>query len=211
MRRTAGDAGGPSCAAGPSVDGLGRRGSRPEDDGQLRRLAVAQDVELDAVAGRVLAGDDVERVRRVERRAVDGGDDVAGLEAALRRRAAGHDGSPDLVGAMRVGIQAPLATGRLLSFWTVGSMVSKRMPRYGRASGWPAEAWVMSGRAMSIGMAKPMPWAAGEPAVLMPMTLPLGSSSGPPLLPGLMAVSVWMRLVRMLAALDRDAPAERPR
>jgi hypothetical protein len=27
----------------------------------------------------------------------------------------------------------------------------------------------------------------------MPMTLPLGSSSGPPLLPGLMAVSVWIR------------------
>ena len=30
----------------------------------------------------------------------------------------------------------------------------------------------------------------------MPMTLPLGSNSGPPLLPGLIAVSVWMRLVR---------------
>ena len=30
----------------------------------------------------------------------------------------------------------------------------------------------------------------------MPMTLPLGSNSGPPLLPGLIAVSVWMRLLR---------------
>ncbi len=69
----------------------------------------------------------------------------------------------------------------------------------------------MSGRAMSIGMAKPIPWLPVAPAVLMPMTLPLGSSSGPPLLPGLMAVSVWMRLVRVVAALDRDGPAERPR
>ena len=52
--------------------------------------------------------------------------------------------------------------------------------------------------------------ALGRPAtaVLMPMTLPLGSSSGPPLLPGLMAASVWMRLVRT-AALDRDGPADR--
>ena len=49
---------------------------------------------------------------------------------------------------------------------------------------------------MSIGIAKPMPWASPAPAVLMPMTLPLGSNSGPPLLPGLIAVSVWMRLVR---------------
>ena len=53
-------------------------------------------------------------------------------------------------------------------------MVSKRMPRYGRASGWPADAWAMSGRAMSIGMAKPMPCASPATAVLMPMTLPLG-------------------------------------
>ena len=49
---------------------------------------------------------------------------------------------------------------------------------------------------MSIGIAKPMPWLPVAPAVLMPMTLPLGSSSGPPLLPGLIAVSVWIRLSR---------------
>ena len=49
---------------------------------------------------------------------------------------------------------------------------------------------------MSIGIAKPMPWAPPAAAVLMPMTLPLGSNSGPPLLPGLIAVSVWMRFVR---------------
>ena len=98
--------------------------------------------------------------------------------------------------ALAVGIQAPFATGRSLAFWSAGSIVSKRIPRYGRASGWPADAWVMSGRAMSIGIAKPMPCASPAPAVLMPMTLPLGSNSGPPLLPGLMAVSVWMRLLR---------------
>ena len=39
------------------------------------------------------------------------------------------------------------------------------------------------------------------------MTLPLGSSSGPPLLPGLIAVSVWMRLLSW-PALDRDAPTD---
>ena len=51
---------------------------------------------------------------------------------------------------------------------------------------------------MSIGMAKPMFWACPATAVLIPMTLPLGSSSGPPLLPGLIAVSVWMRLLSWL-------------
>ena len=51
---------------------------------------------------------------------------------------------------------------------------------------------------MSIGIAKPMPWLPVAPAVLMPMTLPLGSSSGPPELPGLIAVSVWIRLSRMV-------------
>jgi hypothetical protein len=48
----------------------------------------------------------------------------------------------------------------------------------------------MIGRAMLIGMAKPMPLAFAATAVLMPMTLPPESRSGPPLLPGLMAVSV---------------------
>ena len=62
---------------------------------------------------------------------------------------------------------------------------------------------------MSIGIAKPMPWAPPAAAVLMPMTLPLGSNSGPPLLPGLIAVSVWMRLREDLAGLDRDAATER--
>ena len=53
----------------------------------------------------------------------------------------------------------------------------------------------MIGLAMLIGIAKPIPSAVRATAVLMPMTAPLASSSGPPLLPGLIAVSVWMRLL----------------
>ena len=53
----------------------------------------------------------------------------------------------------------------------------------------------MIGRAMSIGMAKPMPFWSAAIAVLMPTTLPPASSSGPPELPGLIAASVWIRLV----------------
>ena len=43
---------------------------------------------------------------------------------------------------------------------------------------------------MLIGMAKQMPWAGAMMAVLMPMTRPRESTSGPPLLPGFRAASV---------------------
>ena len=66
---------------------------------------------------------------------------------------------------------------------------------YGRASFWPASACCMIGRAMLIGIAKPIPLLFAAIAVLIPMTLPAASRSGPPLLPGLIAASVWMRLV----------------
>ncbi len=49
-------------------------------------------------------------------------------------------------------------------------------------------------RAMSMGIAKQIPCADWMIAVLMPMTRPRLSSSGPPLLPGLSAASVWMTL-----------------
>ena len=42
-------------------------------------------------------------------------------------------------------------------------------------------------------MAKPIPWASPAMAVLMPMSAPSTSTSAPPLLPGLIAASVWMR------------------
>ena len=54
----------------------------------------------------------------------------------------------------------------------------------------------MIGRAMSIGIAKPMPFESAAIAVLMPTTSPSASSSGPPELPGLIAASVWIRLLR---------------
>src|SRR6266542_577778 len=49
--------------------------------------------------------------------------------------------------------------------------------------------------AWSIAIAKPIPSALPAEAVLMPITRPLASSSGPPLLPSLMAASVWRRLL----------------
>ncbi len=76
------------------------------------------------------------------------------------------------------------------------------MPIIGRAIGSPANAWPMIGFAMSIGMAKPSPWAVVLTAVLIPMTCPALLTSGPPELPGLMAASVWMRLRRVSGALD---------
>ena len=48
--------------------------------------------------------------------------------------------------------------------------------------------------AMLIGIAKQIPWADWMMAVLMPITRPRLSSSGPPLLPGLSAASVWITL-----------------
>ena len=53
----------------------------------------------------------------------------------------------------------------------------------------------MIGRAMSIGIAKPMPLESVATAVFTPTTAPEASASGPPELPGLMAASVWIRLV----------------
>ena len=46
-------------------------------------------------------------------------------------------------------------------------------------------------------MAKPIPSTAVEAvlAALMPMTFPLKSMSAPPLLPGLMAASVWIKVL----------------
>ena len=45
---------------------------------------------------------------------------------------------------------------------------------------------------MSIGTLKLMPWAPRMIAVLMPITRPRESTSGPPELPGLSATSLWM-------------------
>lgn len=44
-----------------------------------------------------------------------------------------------------------------------------------------------------MGMAKPMPWPWAEIMEFRPITRPLMSTKGPPLLPGLMEASVWMK------------------
>ena len=77
-----------------------------------------------------------------------------------------------------------------------GSIAMYWMPMYGRASASPASAWRMIGRAMLIGIEKPMPVESRAIAVLIPITAPVASRSGPPLLPGLIAASVWIRLRR---------------
>ena len=53
----------------------------------------------------------------------------------------------------------------------------------------------MIGLAMLIGIAKPIPSAVWATAVLMPTTSPCASRRAPPELPGLIAASVWMRLL----------------
>ena len=50
----------------------------------------------------------------------------------------------------------------------------------------------MTGLAVSIGMAKFRFWP--PPRVLMPITYPFRSTSGPPLLPGLIGVSICIQL-----------------
>ena len=66
------------------------------------------------------------------------------------------------------------------------------MPMNGRESFVPASACCMIGLAMSIGMAKPMPCAVSACVVVTPITRPVSSTSGPPLLPALIAASVWI-------------------
>ena len=82
------------------------------------------------------------------------------------------------------------------------------MPIHGRDSASPLSAWSMIGRAMSIGIANPMPLESVATAVLMPTTAPLASTSGPPELPGLIAASVWIRFeIRLpLSTRDRRGP-----
>ena len=77
----------------------------------------------------------------------------------------------------------------------------------------------MSVAASLIGIAKPTPWALVAIAVLIPMTAPVPSSSGPPLLPGLIAASVWIRPLRVvwrrvsssLTVIWRPRPETMPR
>jgi len=65
----------------------------------------------------------------------------------------------------------------------------------------------MTRRALLMGMAKPMPSARASTAVLMPMSTPSMFSSGPPLLPGLMAASVCTRSVNAPSLLRIVRPS----
>src|SRR5450759_3347392 len=66
-----------------------------------------------------------------------------------------------------------------------------------------AETYFVAGEIISlawlIGTAKPIPSALPTLAVMTPITDPFASSSGPPLLPGLIAASVWINPVRFFS------------
>jgi len=64
---------------------------------------------------------------------------------------------------------------------------------------------------MFTGMAKQIPWAGWMTAVLIPTTCPRLSTSGPPLLPGLRAASVWMTLSTIRDAEPERVGNDRPR
>ncbi len=90
---------------------------------------------------------------------------------------------------------APASTVRPRACLSCRSMGWYRNPIHGRASASPRSACSMIGRAMSIGIAKPMPLESVATAVFTPTTEPDASASGPPELPGLIAASVWIRLL----------------
>ena len=144
-----------------------------------------------SAAGILALAEDAERVLAVERIGTLG---VRVLALRVRVLGVRGPGRRRPTAPRRSGIQAPVGDREVGVLLERGVIVSNRMPSHGRASAWPAEAWASIGRAMLIGIAKPMPWLSPATAVLMPMTSPLGSRSGPPLLPGLIAVSVWIRL-----------------
>ena len=56
-----------------------------------------------------------------------------------------------------------------------------------------SRAWAIRLAASLIGIAKPRPSALDAVAVFTPTTSPAAFRSGPPLLPGLIAASVWIR------------------
>ena len=79
----------------------------------------------------------------------------------------------------------------------------------------PARSFGSSASTLSDGIANPMFCAAREvslpvaTSVLIPTTRPAVSTSGPPLLPGLMAASVWIRPVRLLPLSEEEPDSDR--
>ena len=116
-------------------------------------------------------------------RAVDGEDDVVGAEPA---RSAGDP-------ALTSCTSAPRDDGQLSERCRSGVTSVSTTPMNPRDT-LPARLAAAAGsrRAWLIGTAKPMLLARELIAELMPMTSPRALISGPPLLPKLIAASVWM-------------------
>ena len=121
--------------------------------------------------------------------AVHADDDVAGLQAAVVGRGAGHDLGHE--GAL---VDVDLE-GRLDVVGHVGQLGRRdaRNAWSGLTSPSPALSSSMIGLAWSMAIEKPRFWASATIAVFMPTTWPAALTSGPPELPGLMAASVWIR------------------
>src|SRR5436190_1212715 len=115
-----------------------------------------------------------------------------GLHGDAERRPAPLAGPPSATDVT----SAPWASGRLKLF--ARSVVTRWIvtPRYPRTT-WPeAASCVRTGLARLMGIAKPIPTEPPDRetiAALIPTAWPWALMSGPPLLPGLMDASVWMK------------------
>ncbi len=94
----------------------------------------------------------------------------------------------------------PSLTGRLIALASSGVIVPPPMPMKACSTSPLAISCWISERAVSIGIAKPMPTLPLPPPPvaiweLIPITSPSALISGPPELPGLIAASVWITLV----------------
>ena len=133
-------------------------GSRSQRDLDGHLLPVTQDLHVHRLARRELGEGRVERMLLVDDLVLDADDDVAVLDPRRRRPACRLDAG-DRLRRSRRGRRRARRPGRAgcCSSASCRVMLTNWMPRYGRASFSPATAWAMIGRAMSIGMAKPIP------------------------------------------------------
>ena len=175
---------------------VGRTGA--QRGSQVEALAVAQDLEGDLVARREAQHLQVERIGAVDRKAVDGGDDVTGLEAGVVGRAARHDRAA-LVGAAADPGAGGDRKGLLLGDLGVDLAVDDADVR--SRDGFTGLGLLDDGLGQVDGEREAdavvdMPACA----VVMPMSSPSPLKSAPPELPELTAASVWMRWFRRLLA-----------
>src|SRR2546425_687310 len=75
---------------------------------------------------------------------------------------------------------------------SLASMARPCMPSQGRTTRPASRRSRSTPRAALMGIAKPIDWASSEISVLMPITRPQRSTSGPPEFPGLIGASVWI-------------------